>query len=240
MGTKATHNARLSNETRAVIGVVLDALDIPHAASAAHDEIRSRILHERVMHLVVILHNILRWNRVADLPADLAHLRSVLDEQPATGYVTDKQARARRAAGETWSESVALDYRGSHVEDERDAAGGGDVTATVPGAWPGGEPSAVRDAADAQHTPAAALAARMVEQIDRNAGLVRRFTHLGEVDLARAFADVSLAWRTVADALAGRGDLAAALDGVDGANARARTAVAAARARHTGAQGCRS
>lgn len=247
MGPHATRNTRLSDETRAVIGAVLYALDIPHAASVGHDETRSRILGERVMHLVVIFHNIIRWNRVADLPGDLAHLREVLDERPATGYVTDKQARARRAAGATWSESVALDYRGPAVEDEpdqqdahdaQDACGGVvevadecDVTATVPGTWPDGEPAAVRDAAesDDRHAEAAGNVLHLASRgpvFRRLADEVRRD---GQRDVADALTVAGVACDRLRAVLDEGGDLWAAVDGVHAAMAHGGRVVREAR-----------
>jgi hypothetical protein len=102
----------LSGETRALLDVVLEAIDIPYAATAGHEETRTRIMGERIMQLKVSLQRIAeaadRGDRYADehLADGLAYLRERLAEIPPTGYVTDKQARERCEAGATWTEAV--------------------------------------------------------------------------------------------------------------------------------------
>lgn len=86
---EAEHNLREAMEA------VLEALDIPYAATVGDEAIRSPILHNRVMHAVIFLQSVLR----EDVPGYLAerglpYFREKLAENPATGY-------------RTWDEAVA-------------------------------------------------------------------------------------------------------------------------------------
>lgn len=102
----------LSGETRDLLAVVLEAIDIPYAATAGHEETRARILDGRIMQLKVSLQRIAeaadRGDRYVDetLTEGLAYLREQLAAHPAEGYVTDRQARERCEAGATWTEAV--------------------------------------------------------------------------------------------------------------------------------------
>lgn len=105
----------LNDETRALLDVVLEAIDIPYAATTGGDETRTRIMGDRVMQLKVSLRRLAeaadRGDRHMDetLAEGLAYLRTCLAEHPAAGYVTDRQARERCEAGATWTEAVRLD-----------------------------------------------------------------------------------------------------------------------------------
>ena len=107
----------MNAETRAVVDVVIEALDIPYAATVSHDETRREILNERVMHLRVCMTYLSERYRLAEkvgvpigdaVPEQLAHLRERLAEHPPSGYVTAEQARERVQQGMSWIESVAL------------------------------------------------------------------------------------------------------------------------------------
>lgn len=147
----------LSAETRAVIDAVLEALDIPYAATVAHDETRARIMDERIMRLKVSMEHLAeaadRGDRFMDekFTENLAYLRERLAEHPAEGYVTAAQARERCDAGATWSEAVRLDYQA--LDELTDAAIR--ERAARRATWPGGEPSGVRDAAATADTATA-------------------------------------------------------------------------------------
>ena len=68
---------------------VLEALDIPHAATVGDDENRAKIMEHRVDHTVVMLNSILHEEHPApDVAWSVAYLRARLAEYPATGYTT--------------------------------------------------------------------------------------------------------------------------------------------------------
>jgi hypothetical protein len=67
---------------------VLKALDIPHAATVGDEEIRTKILLERVMHAAGTLERVLGDDPYIDIPWQVAYLRARLAEHPATGYKT--------------------------------------------------------------------------------------------------------------------------------------------------------
>lgn len=118
----------LTAETREVIGVVLDALDIPYAATTGHDQVRARIMGERILQLVVSLRSLAeaadRGDRYMDerFAEGLAYLRKCLAEHPAEGYVTGEQVRERTAAGADWMDAVRLDYQEPAAEAGQDVA----------------------------------------------------------------------------------------------------------------------
>lgn len=88
---------------RSALEAVLEALDVPHAATVGDEEIRNRILLERVGHTVVMLKSMLRDEHPApDAAWAVSYLRAQLGEHPAEGY-------------KTWAERMA----------ELDAAQGG-------------------------------------------------------------------------------------------------------------------
>ena len=99
----------LQAETRAVIEAVLEALDIPYAATDEHETARDVILRERLTQTVLSLDHIANRDRAEDIPRDLEYLRKRLAEHPVTGYVSSQQAADRLAAGATWLEAVRLD-----------------------------------------------------------------------------------------------------------------------------------
>lgn len=100
----------LNDETRAVVDVVLEALDIPHAATVGHDETRTEVLIHRIMHLQVCMESLADGDNDGWLDARLTYLRERLAAHPPVGYVTSKQARERTEAGASWPDAVSLDY----------------------------------------------------------------------------------------------------------------------------------
>ena len=88
-GEQATHNYRDA------LTAVLEALDVPHAATVGDEEIRNKILIERVGHTVVMLTSILDGEHPApDVPWSIAYLRARLAERPAVGYKTWQERMA--------------------------------------------------------------------------------------------------------------------------------------------------
>ena len=96
----------MNPETRAVVDAVIEALDIPYAATVGHEETRQTILDERIRHLVVCMRGMVGPDPEPEWR--LAYLRDKLAEHPATGYVTIDQAQERVAQGASWSEAVRL------------------------------------------------------------------------------------------------------------------------------------
>jgi hypothetical protein len=66
---------------------VLEALDIPNAATVGGQEVRDKILVERAGHAVVMLQGILGGDTY-DPEWSIAYLREQLAKHPATGYKT--------------------------------------------------------------------------------------------------------------------------------------------------------
>lgn len=76
-------------EAQDALAAVLEALDIPHAATVGEDETRTRVLLERAGHTVVMLQSILRDEHPApDAAWAVSYLRDRLAEHPAEGYKT--------------------------------------------------------------------------------------------------------------------------------------------------------
>jgi len=114
-GLSAETVKHLSPDARELLATVLEALDIPTAASKDNGEIREEILAERLLYTVVALRS-LAEGKYADTAAPVTEcmgwLRKHLAEHPPTGYVTYEQAQARMRAGASWSDAVSLDYDG--------------------------------------------------------------------------------------------------------------------------------
>jgi hypothetical protein len=89
-------------EARDALAAVLEALDIPHAATVGEEEKRDKILKERIGHTVVMLNSILGGDTF-DPAWSIAYLHDRLAEHPATGYKTWQERMAEldtaRAAG---------------------------------------------------------------------------------------------------------------------------------------------
>ncbi|MEV6791322.1 hypothetical protein AB0M87_04820 [Streptomyces sp. NPDC051320] len=81
--------------------VVHEALAIPFAATIGEGWKRAAILEARLPHIVVELEN-----QLDDARRHTAYLRKRIAAHPATGYITDAQARAAVADGKTWHEAV--------------------------------------------------------------------------------------------------------------------------------------
>ena len=101
----------MTDDVRALLSAVLEALDIPHPATVGDDEVYSRIRNDRATHAVVALRSVLDDKPLMDIEWTAAYLRERLTENPPTGYVTVGQAHAALAEGKSWSEAVALPAR---------------------------------------------------------------------------------------------------------------------------------
>jgi hypothetical protein len=91
----------MSAPYREALEVILEALDIPHAATHGDDEIRDKILDRRLMQTVTTLRAILDDGPDrpdVDVAWNLGYLREKLAEHPATGYRTWDEATAETAA----------------------------------------------------------------------------------------------------------------------------------------------
>jgi hypothetical protein len=75
-------------QARDALQAVLEALDIPHAATVGDDQKRAKILDERLGHAVCMLQGILGRDVHPDVPWSVAYLRARLAEHPAEGYKT--------------------------------------------------------------------------------------------------------------------------------------------------------
>lgn len=105
----------LHDETVKVILAVLEGIAIPHASTVAHDETRTRVLHDRLMHVQVMLESLL-GSACPNVDDAVAYLREKLNEHPPIGYVTQNQARRRCEAGATWMQAVSLDYQDKEAD----------------------------------------------------------------------------------------------------------------------------
>ncbi|KAB2341867.1 hypothetical protein [Actinomadura rudentiformis] len=110
MTNHPTPNDILPSETVKIILAVLDGIAIPHAATVEHDETRTKILLDRVMHVTVMLESLL-GSGCPNIDDAVSYLEEKLAEHQPVGYVSQKAARRRIEAGATWSEAVSLDYR---------------------------------------------------------------------------------------------------------------------------------
>ena len=79
---------------RDALTAVLEAVDIPHAATVGDQKTRDQILVERAGHTVVMLRSILCDEHPPDIPWSVAYLRARLAEHPAVGYKTWEQRMA--------------------------------------------------------------------------------------------------------------------------------------------------
>ncbi|MFF9168282.1 MULTISPECIES: hypothetical protein [unclassified Streptomyces] len=96
--------------TRDLLAAVLEALDIPHPATASGAEVHDRILADRAIPARVALRAIVDKLPPTSCGPDwyAKWLRDSLAKHPVTGYVTADQAQAALDAGKTWSEAVQL------------------------------------------------------------------------------------------------------------------------------------
>ncbi|MET7914441.1 hypothetical protein ABZU45_00620 [Streptomyces avermitilis] len=100
----------LPEPVRDLLTAVLEAIDLPHPATAGGAEAHDRLLSTRVVHARIALRTVLLDDDVINLgPAWTAkYLRERLAEHPVTGYVTVDQAHAALDEGKSWSEAVTL------------------------------------------------------------------------------------------------------------------------------------
>src|ERR1022692_752978 len=96
--------------------VILEALDIPFAACAGDEEIRAKILNERLIHTLGMLREWLSPVGAGDehrAAWSLGYLREQLAKHPATGYRTDyAQGLADWAAGREHREATGRQLTG--------------------------------------------------------------------------------------------------------------------------------
>lgn len=93
----------LNDQARAIVEAVLEAIDIPHAATVGEAEKRQAILTERLRLLVAELRSIAR-SGVIELP--MTYLAEGLAKHPVDGYLTTAEALQRTEDGATWDEAV--------------------------------------------------------------------------------------------------------------------------------------
>jgi hypothetical protein len=83
-----------SDDLLDALRAVLEAIDIPNGATMGDQEIRDRILIERVRHTKILLTSILGEDSVRDIPWSVSYLREQLAKHPAVGYRTWEEAMA--------------------------------------------------------------------------------------------------------------------------------------------------
>jgi hypothetical protein len=83
-----TDPAISASPERAALAAVLEALDIPYAATVGDEETRAKILDQRLGHAVAMLRGVLGEDAAADVPWSVAYLRAQLAKHPAEGYKT--------------------------------------------------------------------------------------------------------------------------------------------------------
>lgn len=105
----------LHDETVKVILAVLEGIAIPHASTVAHDETRTRVLHDRLIHVELMLESLL-GSACPNVDDAVAHLNEKLAEHPPIGYVSQKKAHQRIKAGATWADAVSLDYQDKEAD----------------------------------------------------------------------------------------------------------------------------
>lgn len=71
---------------RAALEVVREGLAIPYAATVGDDEKRAAILHERLMHVLLMVGQILNPTSALGAEWELDYCREQLAKHPATGY----------------------------------------------------------------------------------------------------------------------------------------------------------
>lgn len=102
----------LTPEVRDLLAAVLEAIDLPHPATAGGSEVHDRLLAARAVHARIALRNLLDGPSLG--PAWTAqYLRKRSAQHPVAGYVTVEQADAALDQGKTWSEAVALPAEGT-------------------------------------------------------------------------------------------------------------------------------
>lgn len=102
-------NPELPEPVRDLLSAVLEAIDLPHPATAGGAEVHDRLLAVRAVHARITLRNALdRSGPRMGADWDAKYLRERLAEHPVTGYVTVDQAHDALDAGKTWSEAVTL------------------------------------------------------------------------------------------------------------------------------------
>jgi hypothetical protein len=101
-------NIDIPEPVRVLLAAVLEAIDLPHPATAGGSEAHDRLLSTRVVHARIALRSILDDGPDMGPAWNAQYLLERLAEHPVTGYVTVDQADAALDAGATWSDAVAL------------------------------------------------------------------------------------------------------------------------------------
>jgi hypothetical protein len=95
---------RTDEPLRDLLAAVLEALDLPYAATVGDEDAYRQALEERAMHAKIALRSVLDGHPL-DVEFTTSYLRERLGEHPPT-YRTLDQARAALAGGSTWAEAV--------------------------------------------------------------------------------------------------------------------------------------
>lgn len=88
----------MSAETRELLTAIRDALDLPHAATAADDEKRERLRSDNAVRVVSSIDYLFKSSH-ADVAFVTRTLQSMVAENPVD-YVTAEEARKRAVAGD--------------------------------------------------------------------------------------------------------------------------------------------
>lgn len=99
--------SQIPEPVRDLLAAVLEAIDVPGAATTGGAPVADRLLSTRAMHARIGLRALLDGD-VTDSAWSAAYLRERIAEHPVIGYVTLDQADAALAAGKTWREAVTL------------------------------------------------------------------------------------------------------------------------------------
>jgi hypothetical protein len=95
---------------RDALAAVLEAIDIPNAATMGDDERRTAILVERASHAAIMLRRILEDPEAqGDIAWSVGYLRDRLAGHPATGYKTWAEGVAEREAAQAREIGGGLD-----------------------------------------------------------------------------------------------------------------------------------
>lgn len=79
-------SAELADAYRAALELVREALDPPHAKTVGDDDQRRQIIHERLIHVLLMIGNVLERDNAAARHWALDYCRERLAEHPAVGY----------------------------------------------------------------------------------------------------------------------------------------------------------
>lgn len=97
-----------ADDLRELLAAVVEVLTPPYAATVGGEEVRSKILDDRLAVTLAVLEGVIAPDRPHwdSIPENTAFLRGAIAQYPAVGYVTQDVARARREAGMDYMASV--------------------------------------------------------------------------------------------------------------------------------------